>query len=243
MKWTVLGFQSPYPGPQGATPGYLLQTSLGNLLIDCGSGVAAQLAAYAYPWELQAIVLSHLHHDHMVDIPIIHYAMMMAHRQKKRLTPLPIYAPSTPKEMAERLVYQSYVEPRPIEEQTPIAQAGITIEWVRTQHDIECYGMKVTDGVKTILYTADTGPQTNWGDYSPDLLIVEGTYLHKDTPAEPRGHLSVKEAATLATKIGAKKCIITHLYPLYDRNELLQEAKHHYHGELYLAEVGLEVEI
>lgn len=46
MLLTVLGFQSPYPGPAGATPGYLIQTAYTNLLLDCGSGVLAQLTRH-----------------------------------------------------------------------------------------------------------------------------------------------------------------------------------------------------
>jgi ribonuclease BN (tRNA processing enzyme) len=245
MKWTVLGCQSPYPGPGGATPGYLLSTPQGKVLIDCGSGVVSQLGKYVKPWEVDAIVLSHLHHDHAVDIPIFHYSMLMAFLQKYRVTPMPIFSPQTPVDLAQRLPYENYVIVKDIQSEDARVISGARFDYVKTQHGLECYAMKIRYLGKTICYTADTGPETNWSGLGTDmdLLIVEGTYLHKDLPSGSRGHLSVSEAAQLASSLRAKRCMITHLYPMYDKEEIYKEAKASYDGNLYLAEVGLEVEV
>ena len=73
MKLTVLGCNGPYPAPGGACSGYLLQEGDTGVLRDCGAGVLAQLEKHMPPQNLTAIVLSHLHYDHMSDmLPLIY---------------------------------------------------------------------------------------------------------------------------------------------------------------------------
>ncbi|MBI0392649.1 MBL fold metallo-hydrolase [Thermoactinomyces sp. CICC 24226] len=67
MRWTVLGCHSPYPAPGGGTPGYLLEAEGKKILIDCGSGILARLVERIAIEALDAVLLSHLHHDHIVD--------------------------------------------------------------------------------------------------------------------------------------------------------------------------------
>jgi ribonuclease BN (tRNA processing enzyme) len=245
VKWTILGYQSPFPGPGGATPGYLLEVADQHILIDCGSGVVSQLGKYLLPWKLDAVLLSHLHHDHTVDIPILHYALLIAKKLKERIQPLPVYLPSHPSELANRIMHEEYIQSIFIDGVPELQLAGITIRYLQTEHEIACFAMEISNEKKSIIYTADTGPETDWSRFkkSPDLLIVEGTFLEKNVPSGKRGHLTVGEAAGLAERLSAKKCIITHLSPTYDRNEVLMEAKRFFHGELFIAEIGLVVEV
>lgn len=244
MKWTVLGFQSPFPGPGGATPGYLLEESDQHILIDCGSGVVSQLGKYVLPWNLDAILLSHLHHDHTVDIPILHYALLLAKKMKQRDQPLPVYYPSSPSKIANRIMHEEYIQTIIIDGVPELKIGALTIRLLRTEHDIACYAMQISNGKKTIIYTADTGPETDWRGFGekPDLIVVEGTFLERNVPPGKRGHLTVSEAASLAERLAAKKCVITHLSPTYDPNEVLTEAKRFFSGELLIAEIGLVVE-
>lgn len=86
MKLTVLGCNGPYPAPGGACSGYLLQEGDTGVLLDCGAGVLAQLEKHMPPQNLTAIVLSHLHYDHMSDmLPLIY-----------RCPGLPVYLPGAP---------------------------------------------------------------------------------------------------------------------------------------------------
>ena len=86
MKLTVLGCNGPYPAPGGACSGYFLQEGDTGVLLDCGAGVLAQLEKHMPPQNLTAIVLSHLHYDHMSDmLPLIY-----------RCPGLPVYLPGAP---------------------------------------------------------------------------------------------------------------------------------------------------
>ena len=70
MQLKILGNNGPYPAPGGACSGYLLTSDSGQtrVLIDCGPGVLSRLTADCMPGELDAVLLSHLHYDHMSDI-------------------------------------------------------------------------------------------------------------------------------------------------------------------------------
>ena len=83
MRWTVLGCQSPFPGPGGGTPGYLLEVEEKKILVDCGSGVLSRLGNYLALHELDAVWLSHLHHDHIADFFVLQYAMLTAFRRER----------------------------------------------------------------------------------------------------------------------------------------------------------------
>ena len=69
MKVTLLGTGSPIPSPDRAGPATLVQTVDANLLIDCGRGVVMRLAAAGVvPNGLSAVLLTHLHSDHITDL-------------------------------------------------------------------------------------------------------------------------------------------------------------------------------
>ena len=70
MYLTILGNNGPFPAPGGACSSYLLESDSGEtkLLIDAGTGSLARLMDIARPETLDAVVLSHLHFDHMSDL-------------------------------------------------------------------------------------------------------------------------------------------------------------------------------
>lgn len=241
MKWTVLGFQSPFPGPDGATPGYLLETSNGkHLLIDCGSGVMAKLAQYLPAYQLEALLLSHLHHDHITDVFTLQYALHLHQLHGQRSEPLPVYAPPEPVSWWEKLRFGTTMELRAIDSQSTINIGDVSIEMHRTDHGIPCYAMEITDGTHTILYGADSGTETEWEAMcrEPDLFICEATFLESQIPENDVPHLSARQAAEAAERIRAKALLLTHLYPGNDPEAVKREAASHYSGQLHIAAEG-----
>jgi ribonuclease BN (tRNA processing enzyme) len=226
MRFTVLGCHSPYPPFGGAGPGYLLELEGKKILIDCGSGVLAQLAKYFPPYELDGVILSHLHHDHICDFFILQYAVTVP--KNRRSVPLPVWAPAEPADWFEKLAYKNAFQLHLIEEGMSVmigSQGRIT--FYRTDHGVPCYAMKMEDGKHTILYGADSGPDTDWLRMAkaPDLFICEATYPERLRPAQPNGHLSAKQAGQAAKQIEAKQLWLTHLYPEIEPGELEEEAK------------------
>lgn len=68
MKVTVIGCYGGFPTANEATSGYLFQSGDFSLLVDCGSAVLSKLFGYVPAEKLDAVVLSHYHHDHIADI-------------------------------------------------------------------------------------------------------------------------------------------------------------------------------
>jgi ribonuclease BN (tRNA processing enzyme) len=245
VKWTVLGCHSPFPGPGGATPGYLLETDGTRILIDCGGGVLSQLACFMPPYELDAVVLSHLHHDHLSDMFILQYAIMTARKLGKRTKPLPVWAPEHPAGWHAKLRYGDHIRLHPAAEGMEVTFGErLRIRFHRTDHSVPCHAMVITDGRHTILYGADSGPATDWHRMAeePDLFVCEASYLHRDLPKEPVGHLSARQAAEAAVGIRAGTLLLTHLFPEYHPEEVKREAAE-VHPRCLVAETGLVVDV
>src|SRR5918996_1523850 len=73
MRLTVLGRSPARPNPGEACAGYLLEGGGARLLLDIGPGVVAQLLQRHHPDELTAVVVSHMHADHMLDLVTLRY--------------------------------------------------------------------------------------------------------------------------------------------------------------------------
>ncbi|MGD8191113.1 MBL fold metallo-hydrolase [Brevibacillus ginsengisoli] len=245
MRLTVLGCQSPYPGPNGATPGYLLQTDQSNILLDCGSGVISQLMKHLPLVELDAVCLSHYHHDHVADIGVLQYGIMLHQRLKDRTKGvLPVYGPANIEERGLKLTYQEATVHQEIRENSVIQIKDVQISFHRTQHDIPCYAMRIEYQGRVLVYGADSGPKTNW-DFArdADLFICEGTFLERFKPQGPTGHLSIIQASQIAQELQAKKLMITHLFPAYKLEEIRAEMQGFTYGEKLIAEIGLQLQI
>lgn len=246
MQLTILGCSSPFPEAGGATPGYLLELDDRKYLLDCGSGVLSQLARYIPPYQLDGVLLSHLHHDHITDFFILQYAVMVAMNQGKRTDSLPVWAPTEPADWYRKLSYSHFIVRHMI---TPYKKISLdlntTVQFFPTEHPIPCYAMFIESRGRKLLYGADSGIRTNWKvmGKSPDVFIAEASFLHKDLPSRSIGHLSARQAGEIAEQIQAKKLILTHIYPELSKDELFNEASRYFSGECILAEIGMQMRI
>ena len=91
MELIVLGASAAYPRPGGACSGYLVRDSNTNLLVDCGTGILSNLFRWVDPAYLDAIVITHLHTDHFLDIYPLRYYLQY---EKRLVSPIPVFVPS-----------------------------------------------------------------------------------------------------------------------------------------------------
>jgi len=247
MRVTVLGYQSPYPGPGGATPGYLVETDRARLLLDCGSGVLAHLGQHLAIYELDALLLSHYHHDHVADIGVLQYGLMVHQRFGERdpQKPLPVCAPAAPLANAQSLSYKGATAFHPVEADSEVEVGDVQVRFLRTDHGDgdPCYAMRLAAGGKVLVYGADSGPGTKWGTFvqGADLFICEGTYLDHHLPQTPNGHLSVRQAAELAEAHACRSLLVTHLFHRYDPEEVRRQAAPYTAGPCHVARIGLQI--
>lgn len=87
MRLTVLGKSPSWQDAGGACSGYLVEDGDTAVLIDCGNGVFSKLRLHRDYTEVDAVVLSHLHADHFLDLVPFAYALTYAPRQQ----PVPVH--------------------------------------------------------------------------------------------------------------------------------------------------------
>lgn len=225
MKLTILGNNGPYPAPGGACSGYLLESDSGNttVLIDCGTGVLAHLMGQGALDKLDAVVLSHLHYDHMSDLLPMQYAIQFNPRNH----PLPVYAPLSPepvRAMLDAPCYDLWTC-----KDTTIGEMKVRFNPAR--HPVETYGIAVECDGRRFVFTGDsnTDPLMELFCSRVDLLLADAGLSEADwKPTAP--HYCAALCGQLAAGAGAKQLLLTHFNPKYDPESLLAEARKYYSG-------------
>ena len=102
MKITLLGTGSPLPSPTCAGPSTLVQAGGQNIVVDAGRGVIMRMVAAGCPPPfLSAVLLTHLHSDHICDLNDIITTRWIS---LPAATPLDVYGPAGTKKMVDGLV-------------------------------------------------------------------------------------------------------------------------------------------
>lgn len=256
MKITVLGCWGAYPEKGEATAGYLLETDQHHILIDCGSGVLAQLFKYISIEDLDAVILSHYHHDHVADLGCLQYAVMIGKQLRNaseadmaqpqlqpQPQPLQIYghaqSPFIPK-----LNFKNFTVGQEIQAGVPLDLNGLRIEFVPTVHEEYNLAMRFEYGGKRLVYTGDTGHTEDLIPFmsGADLVIAEAS-LYANQRVQGAGHLTSAEAGRLAAQAGVQELVLTH-FPHYGELQTLQnEAEQAFKGKVQLAATGKTFQI
>ncbi|MFI7598813.1 MBL fold metallo-hydrolase [Actinoplanes sp. NPDC049681] len=215
MRLTVLGCAGSFPGPESACSAYLVEADGFRLLIDFGSGSLSALQRYAGIDAVDAILLTHLHCDHMLDACT--YVVVRRYAPGGPLPPLPVYAPLG---AAERISAAYSSENEPVDDvytfyalqpgTFPIGPFTVTAD--RVNHPIETYGVRVEHGGSVLAYSSDTAPCEPLLRLAQgaDLFLCEASYL--DGVANPPDlHLTGGEAGEAATKADVGRLLLTHL--------------------------------
>ncbi|WP_270182470.1 MBL fold metallo-hydrolase [Alkalihalobacillus sp. CinArs1] len=240
MKVTVLGPWGGYPKVGEASAGYLVQSDGFNLLVDCGSGVLAQLQHYLSVEELNAVVISHYHPDHIADIGVLYHGRLIQSKIGKELPELPIYAPPHDKAEFKRLSHEPYTVAKPYKEDEELTIGPFTITFLKTKHPVTCFAMRITDEQTSMVFTADSSYMKEFEAFArdADLFICEcNLYSHMDGTA--MGHMNSTDAATIANSANVGTLMLTHLPHFGVLEELEDDAKKYFDGEVVLAKSGL----
>lgn len=212
MKIEVLGFWGGYPKNGEATSGYLITTDAGQILLDCGSGIMSELSLKSNVEQLSAIIITHLHHDHIADVGIAQYAMVGALRNKRVMNKLELYAPTEPAKICE-YIQSSQTNFHSINNRKQIEISGMKISFCKVSHTIPCYAVKIEYNGKSFVYSADTAYDTNLIEFAKDvdLFLCEATICEGSTHTIGLGHMDAYEAGEIAKLANVKRLVLTHL--------------------------------
>lgn len=248
MRLTVLGCAGSFPGPEAACSAYLVEADGFRLLVDFGSGSLTALQRYAGLHAVDAIVLTHLHCDHILDA--VTYVVVRRYAPDGPYPPLPVYAPAgAPDRLAAAYsqeeasvddVYTFYgLQPGTF----PIGPFSVTVD--RVNHPVETYGVRLEHNGRSLVYSSDTAPCEALLRlaHGADLFLCEASYLDGvDNP--PDLHLTGREAGEIATKSEVGRLVLTHLVSAWGSEALTHEAAASaFAGPVEIARPGARYEI
>lgn len=222
MQITVLGNNGPYPGAGGTCSGYLLESDGVKILLDCGCGILSELQKKCSLQELDAVILTHLHADHMSDMLVMRYALMLEDREYA----LPVYMPNEPESEAWLITGCKYFDTIEINYKKYYTIGNLKIFYTPVKHPVLAYAVRIEKQSSAIVYSGDTMYDENLTDFatSADLFICDAAFSEadhwKDAP-----HASAKQAATMAKNAKVKRLMLTHFAPKADIATRLGEAK------------------
>ncbi|MFK4900881.1 MBL fold metallo-hydrolase [Lactococcus petauri] len=225
MKLTALGVWGGYPTRDAGTTSYLLQSEEGfNLLLDAGSRAVTELEHELSPNDLDAIILSHYHEDHIADL-----GALRQYRQLQTVKPemLPIYGHQENEYEFSKLSLENVSEGIAYDVENGTSVGPFDIQFLKTVHPIICYAMRIVERAtgQVLIYTGDTGYFAELVDFSKDAdILLADVYFFKDKAKMPN-HLSSVEAGEIAAQANVKKLILTHLPQVGDLQVLREEAQ------------------
>lgn len=208
MEIIVLGNNGPFVDKNGACSSYLIKSKDANILNDCGTGSTSNLFKYIDPINLDAIILSHLHYDHISDLYTLGYYLNINNKT------IDLFLPDHPRDIYEQFRNNNAFNVFLICDCNMITIKDVLVTFCEMTHPIKSFACKFRDSNSTFVYSGDTNYNERIGEFSKkcDLLIVDG--------GNAKPHLFPEDCDLIKTQSNAKLFIISHLNPSFDNKNL-----------------------
>ena len=262
MRVTVLGKSPSWQDAGGACSGYLVQDGETTVLLDCGNGVFGKLRSFVDYVDVDAVVLSHLHADHFLDLVPYSYALTYAPRQQPVPvhtwpgTPCPacpqLHAPPGAREVFRRVVgawgNEDLIENafglREYDPSQELTLGSLTLRFCRVPHFLPTFAIDFAGAGGRFTFGADCSPNEELVAFArdTDLLMIEGT-LPRPERTGVRGHLTPAEAGEHGRAAGARRLVVTHVSDELGEPWAREQAESGYQGAVEIAREGAVYEL
>ena len=253
MRLTVLGGSAASPNTGMGCAGFLVESGTTRLVLDLGPGTLPELRRHADFRTLDAVIVSHLHVDHVLDLLALRHAL--AYNPLPAPAPTPLWLPpagsevlaaatapfdacDSPGRFAATVTVAEYTPERPL----PIGDLIVT--FAPAVHYIPAWAIRVDGPHGNLGYTGDTGPAADLAPFfaGVDVLVAEATLPEPGPqPMSERGSLTATEAGQLATAAGVKTLVLTHMWEELGFSAYREQAASAFSGLIELARPGLAV--
>lgn len=247
MKITVLGFYGGYPTQGVGTTSYLVESDDYHLLLDVGSASVLELEKHVDPLQLDAVLLSHYHPDHVADLGVLQHVRLLKRDEHGRKAPLlPIYGHDETNDEFAKLTMDGVSQGTAYNHQPEVSIGPFDVTYMKTLHPVPTYAFRIIEREtgKVLVFTADSGYLEEFVSFAEtaDLLITD-TNLFKGQERH-QVHMTSKECGEIAEKASVKKLVLSHLPQSGDWEQLRKEAKEEVtNTAVLLAEKGLTIEV
>lgn len=262
MRITVLGKSPAWQDAGGACSGYLVEEAGTCLLLDCGCGVFGKLRRHRDYVAVDAVVISHLHADHIFDLVPFASALTYAPRQQpvpvdrwpgvaEPVRPL-LYAPHGAKQAFALMCQGGGMFADHVENAFELREYGpgdavrigpLEVSFAAVPHylptcavDVRVAGTAADARPRRFTFGADSAPSDEIVTFAhgTDLLMLEAT-LPRPERSGIRGHLTPREAGEHAARAGARRLVLTHISDELDALWAVDEAQAAFGGEVVIA--------
>lgn len=225
MRLTIIGCSGSVPGPDSPASCYLVQAEGYALVLDLGNGAFGPLQGRVGVDQLGAVLISHLHADHCVDLSALPVASQFG--PSGRTNALPILGPAG---LVDRVVGISGItDAADLRELTGMYDFGTVTEGTfalgpfeitarRVDHPVEAYAYRIAHEGRVLAYSGDCAPCPGIAEVArgADLALVEATYPDASSTGQPNSpgvHHTGREAGELAARGGVARLVLTHVPP------------------------------
>ncbi len=245
IELDVLGAGPAYsdrPGSAGAA--YLVRSGSTAIVLDLGQGAFPRLAARLEPSSLDAVLVSHLHPDHFIDLVALRHYLRWQFQPTRRVR---VIAPAGLETRLDALHDEPGFTAASLDVE-PITVGSIDIgalrvEAVRVTHTQDSHAFRVSvhgDGVG-VVYSGDCGRAEDL-----DPLVRAGDTLLSEVsfgpgPVTPDAmHLDGPAVGALAARTRAGRVLLTHLQMGFDPTATVDSVTAIYDGPVHLVEPGAQ---
>jgi ribonuclease BN (tRNA processing enzyme) len=249
LHLTVLGSSNAVPRPGRACSSYLVEGGGRAIVVDLGSGALGNLYRHRSAESIDAVVISHMHADHFLDIIPLRYALKYAPRTHGKK--IALWLPEGGEEIL-RGIAAAFVPESPYDFLSEVFDVGtydaalalrvgeMRVRFAPTTHYISTFAVRCEAGGRSVTYSADTAPSQSVVRlaHECDLFLCEATLRSGDADSAPRGHSSAREAGEMAQEAGVAKLLLTHYPAEFSAAHLRAEASGVFAGEIAIADDG-----
>lgn len=254
---TVLGGSAAGVGTGVGCSSYLLDCAGTALVLDLGPNTLLELRKHTDFRALDAIVITHLHLDHILDLFALRFSLAYNPHKLDRKVPLwlppggiayltkaaDVFADDGPAEQWFSRVFD-------LAEYDPDGElvfGPAAFSFHPTVHYIPCWAIRVDERTRgsALVYTGDTGPSADLAGFATDaavLIVDAGRFGPDGEPFEHRGHTSAAEAGDLASQANVRTLVLAHLWEEHGLPTYQREATATFPGAIKLALPGLTVD-
>jgi ribonuclease BN (tRNA processing enzyme) len=263
VRITVLGKSPSWQDAAGACSGYLVEEDDFTLVLDCGNGVFSKLRRMRDYVDVDAVLISHLHADHFLDLVPFSYALTYAPRQQPVAvggwpgTESParpdLFVPGGAAKIFRRIVgswgnedlidnafnLHEYASADRVTAPRDLSVGPFQIRLCEVPHYVTTYAVEVSTNGSRFTFSADCKPNDQLIRFAADtdMLMIEGT-LPRPERTGIRGHLTPSEAGEHARLAHAQRAVLTHYSDEMDPTWAREQASNSYGGPVDLAEEG-----